>query len=250
MVNLQFGLIGHPLGHSLSKEWMTARFGQMNLDATYTPVDLPTIDSFKEMITNRQWNGLNVTIPYKTAIIPYLDSLTPTAQAIGAVNTLIFTKNNGIIGDNTDAIGFQSTLTPHLKKHHPYQALILGTGGASYAVQYVLTQLNIDYTLVSRSNNTNEKQTTYNQLTPDIISQHHLIVNTTPLGMWPNQHTMPPIPYHGITPDHILYDLVYNPLDTQFLVQGRKYGANTIAGIDMLHAQADASLKKWLEANK
>ena len=242
-----FGLIGHPVGHSLSKEWMTKRIAELGIDADYRAIDLINITDFNELLHKQQWSGLNVTIPYKRAIIPYLDHLSPTAQAVGAVNTIIFLPNGQLIGDNTDVVGFQTTLIPHLANNQHYHALILGTGGASKAVEYVLYKLGIDYAKVSR-NNIDTNTITYDQLTNEMVCSHHIIINTTPLGMWPNTNAAAAIPYHSLTPRHILYDLVYNPLETLFLLQGKAHNATTISGIDMLYAQAEASLRLWINA--
>lgn len=239
-----FALIGHPVGHSLSGEWMRERFAQMKIDADYTLVDLPSIADFPSILASEEWHGFNVTIPHKTSIIPYLDSLSPTAQNIGAVNTIEITPDHRLIGHNTDAVGFRRTLKPHIKPNHRYQTLVLGTGGASLAVRYVLQTLDIEYKLVSR--NSGADTMAYSELNEDIVHSHHLIINTTPLGMHPNTDTQPDIPYHAITSQHILYDLVYNPFTTKFLNQGIVHGGTVVHGLDMLHAQADAALDIWL----
>lgn len=254
-----FGLIGHPIDHSLSREWMQQRFVQMHLDADYSLIDLQEIADFPALLGKQKWNGFNVTIPHKRAIIPYLDSLSPTAAAIGAVNTIRITPEKQLIGDNTDAIGFRTTLLPHLQTGCQYQALVLGTGGASRAVEYVLNTLGIRHIFVSRQtpqsattqDNLQQKRKIigYDMLTYEIIREHHLIINTTPLGMYPDIGTMPAIPYNAMTSEHILYDLVYNPLETKFLQQAKAHNAKAVTGIDMLHAQADASLNIWLHGN-
>ncbi|MGM9806303.1 MAG: shikimate dehydrogenase family protein [Candidatus Aphodosoma sp.] len=257
MTMYHFGLIGHPVGHSLSKEWMELRFMQIGICADYTPVDLPDISDFPALLAERRWDGFNVTIPYKRAIIPYLDTLTPTAAAIGAVNTIIITSDRHLTGDNTDVKGFRATLVPHLQEGTVYQALVLGTGGASHAVEYVLKSLGIKPVFVSRQSgilagtpsdaqSAGRETIGYEMLTDEIISSHKLIINTTPLGMYPNTGSMPDIPYNALTDGHILYDLVYNPQDTEFLKQGALRGAKCIAGLGMLHSQADASLEIWL----
>lgn len=248
-----FGLIGHPLGHSHSPQWMAYRFKQLNIDAKYSLIDIDNINQFLSVIQSRQWNGFNVTIPYKRLIIPYLHSLNPTAAQIQAVNTIKVCPDNTLCGYNTDIIGFLDTLRPHLNPSIPYSALILGNGGASQAVQYALSTLQIPYTIVHRHTTPptlhSSLYTTihYSSVTPSIISSHSIIINTTPLGMAPNAHTYPPIPYQAITPQHIAYDLVYNPDPTLFLQKAACQGATIISGIQMLHAQADASLRIWLD---
>jgi shikimate dehydrogenase len=198
-------------------------------------IDLPDIAEFPSLIQSDKYDGFNVTIPHKRAIIPYLDSLSLEAQAIGAVN-VIEINNNKLIGHNTDIIGFHETFTPLLKPNHTH-AVILGTGGASQAVQYVLNKLNIPFRLV-----------THNELDTNTITQlAPIIINTTPLGMHPHINTMPNIDYSQITPNHLIYDLVYNPTETQFLQLAKQQGATTQNGLAMLYTQADAALKIWLK---
>jgi shikimate dehydrogenase len=232
---MKFALIGHPVEHSFSAQYLNTRFKNEGIDAHYELIDLPDIAEFPSLIQSDKYDGFNVTIPHKRAIIPYLDSLSPEAQAIGAVN-VIEINNNKLIGHNTDIIGFHETFTPLLKPNHTH-AVILGTGGASQAVQYVLNKLNIPFRLV-----------THNELDTNTITQlAPIIINTTPLGMHPHINTMPNIDYSQITPNHLIYDLVYNPTKTQFLQLAKQQGATTQNGLAMLYAQADAALKIWLK---
>ena len=232
---MKFALIGHPVEHSFSAQYLNSRFKNEGIDAHYELIDLPDIAEFPTLIQSNKYNGFNVTIPHKRAIIPYLDSLSPEATAIEAVNVIQIT-NNKLIGHNTDIIGFHETLTPLLKPYHTH-AVILGTGGASQAVQYVLHQLNIPFRLI-----------THKELDANTITQlAPIIINTTPLGMHPNTNTMPNIDYSQITPNHLIYDLVYNPTETKFLKLAKQQGATTQNGLAMLHRQADAALKIWLK---
>ena len=232
---MKFALIGHPVEHSFSAQYLNSRFKNEGIDAHYELIDLPHIAEFPTLIQSNKYNGFNVTIPHKRAIIPYLDSLSPEATAIEAVNVIQIT-NNKLIGHNTDIIGFHETLTPLLKPYHTH-AVILGTGGASQAVQYVLHQLNIPFRLI-----------THKELDANTITQlAPIIINTTPLGMHPNTNTKPNIDYSQITPNHLIYDLVYNPTETQFLKLAKQQGATTQNGLAMLHRQADAALKIWLK---
>ncbi len=247
-----YGLIGHPVAHSFSAEYFTQKFHNQQINAEYHLIDLPLLELLPDLLKTCHWNGLNVTIPHKSAIIPYLHHIDPTAHEIGAVNTITIDYNQSgepiLTGHNTDVIGFHTTLKEVLNKINKenHQALILGTGGASLAVQYVLKSLNINYKIVSRTSNAQDIwRITYNDITPEIIASHNIIINTTPLGMHPNVGTAPEIPYHLLTPDHILYDLVYNPDPTLFLLRGAQQGCTTISGLKMLHAQAEAAYCLW-----
>ena len=232
---MHFALIGHPVSHSFSAQYLNARFKNEGIDAHYDLIDMPNIEQFTNLVNTNKYNGFNVTIPHKKAIIPYLDTLSPEAQAIGAVN-VIEINDNKLIGHNTDIIGFHDTFTPLLKPYHTH-AVILGTGGASQAVQYVLNKLNIPFQLITHAQlDTN----TITQLAP-------IIINTTPLGMYPNTDSAPNINYNQLTDKHLLYDLVYNPTETKFLRLGAQHGATTHNGLAMLHSQADAALKIWLK---
>jgi len=243
----QFGLIGYPLSHSFSQKFFTEKFLQENIvNAQYTNFPIPSIESFAALWTEHpNVEGLNVTIPYKKEVIPFLQHSSPVVKAIKACNC-IRKFNNELYGYNTDVIGFEKSLLPFLKLHHTH-ALILGTGGASAAVQWVLQKLNIQYQVVSRKGNAIDGNTnlTYDQLNESIIEAHTLIINTSPLGMFPKVNEAPPIAYDAITPKHHLYDLVYNPTETLFMKNGLAKGATVQNGLAMLHIQAEESWAIW-----
>lgn len=239
-----FGLIGHPLGHSFSKAYFTEKFAREGLDCEYQNYDIEDLS----LIPNLDLNGFNVTIPYKEAILPYLDELDPIAAEVGAVNTVKALPDGRLKGYNTDVTGIARSLAgglppPRFAPRNDKNAIILGTGGASKAVQYVLRQNNIPYHLVSRD--PLKGDFTYEDLTQEIIDSHLLIINATPVGMAPNTEEAPQLPYEALSPQHTLFDLIYNPLETRFLRQGREHGAHTINGLAMLHAQAEASWAIW-----
>ncbi|MCW3124185.1 MAG: Shikimate dehydrogenase substrate binding domain protein [Flavipsychrobacter sp.] len=241
-----YGLIGITLTHSFSPAYFKKKFAEHNIDAFYEAFPIPYIRELPDLLENNpDMAGLNVTIPYKEAIIPYLDDIDPVAAQIGAVNCVVI-KGNRKKGFNTDAIAFEKSLNPLLTPHHT-QALILGTGGSSKTVAYVLEQLGIPYKKVSQT--AKEDRYTYEQLTPELISQYKLIINTTPLGMYPVMDECPSIPYEGIGEHHVLYDLIYNPEETKFLVQGKLKGATIKNGFEMLQLQAEASWDIWSAAN-
>lgn len=240
-----FGLIGFPLGHSFSKNFFSEKFKNEHTDAVYSLFEIPDIAEFAQLIAENDLSGLNVTIPYKEKIIPFLDELDHTAAEIGAVNVIKFQKADNKLtlkGFNSDAIGFENSLTPHLEPHHN-KALILGTGGASKAIVYVLNKLEIDTLFVSRSKG--ENKITYDELTPSLINEHKLIVNASPVGTFPHSDECPKIPYEFLTPGHLLYDVVYNPTETLFLKKGEEKGAKTINGLQMLKGQAIAAWDIW-----
>jgi shikimate dehydrogenase len=242
-----FGLIGYPLEHSFSPQYFKDKFLQIGIEnAVYHAFPLQSINELHELLTNNPGlTGLNVTIPYKNQVIPFLNELDPAAQLVNAVNTIHITKSgdrNYLKGYNTDVIGFKASLIPLLEKKH-YKALILGTGGASKAVTYVLSQMNIPYTMVSRNPN-RENQLKYSEVNSATMSTHLLIINCTPVGMYPDTNC-PEIPYENLTTQHILYDLIYNPVRTMFLQQGETKGAKIKNGLEMLHLQADASWEIW-----
>ena len=247
----QFGLIGYPLSHSFSQKFFTEKFLQENIvNAKYDNFPIASIESFAGLWKeNPNLEGLNVTIPYKKEVIPFLQHSSAVVQEINACNC-IRKFNNELYGYNTDVIGFEKSLLPFLKPHHT-QALILGTGGASAAVQWVLQKLNIQFQLVSRNTNTIEANTemkaslSYDQLAASVIESHTLIINTSPLGMYPNTNEAPPIAYEGITAQHHLYDLVYNPIETLFMKNGLAKGATVQNGLAMLHIQAEESWTIW-----
>jgi shikimate dehydrogenase len=238
----QFGLIGYPLSHSFSQKFFTEKFLKENIvNAQYTNFPIPSIESFAALWEeNPNLEGLNVTIPYKKEVIPFLQHSSAVVQEIHACNC-IRKFNNELYGYNTDVIGFEKSLLPFLKPHHTH-ALILGTGGASAAVQWVLQKLNIQYQVVSRKGNTN---LTYDQLSASVIESHTLIINTSPLGMYPNTNEAPNIAYDAITAQHHLYDLVYNPTETLFMKNGLAKGATVQNGLAMLHIQAEESWAIW-----
>ena len=238
-----FGLIGYPLSHSFSQGFFTEKFQKENIeDAQYVNYPIPTIQAFNSLWeADNQLMGLNVTIPYKKEIIPFLQHPSTVVKAIHACNCI--RKFNGqLYGYNTDVIGFEKSLLPFLKPHHD-RALILGTGGAAAAVEWVMNQLNIPYQLVSRTSS--DHTISYNQLTNEIVATHTLLINTSPLGMYPNVQDAPVLPYEAITPKHHLFDLIYNPGETLFLTKGKAQGATIQNGLAMLHIQAEESWKIW-----
>ena len=242
-----FGLIGYPLSHSFSKKYFTEKFEKEGIENTvYELFPLESIDEFPELIKSTpNLAGLNVTIPYKEAVIPFLDELDPKAEAIGAVNTIKL-ENGKLKGYNTDYIGFKESLIKFVGPNPmPQQALILGTGGASKAVQVTLEDLGISYRFVSRS--ADAGQLSYESLNTQyqILNTAKLIINTTPLGMSPNIEGLPDLPYEQLTPNHFLYDLVYNPLKTAFMQKGIDANCWVKNGLEMLHGQAEAAWKIW-----
>ena len=241
----QYGLIGKTLGHSFSQTFFQQKFAAENRpDCRYDNFELASIDLLRTFVLQHpDLQGFNVTIPYKKAILPFLDELDPEAQQVGAVNAVrVLRDGQGprLVGFNTDAEGFRLSLAG---APLPSRALILGTGGATAAVTFVLQRLDVECLLVSR--HPDEKQISYAQLTPDIIRQHPLIVNCTPVGMHPHVTDCPPLPYEAITAEHFLYDLIYNPEETLFLREGRLRGARTQNGTRMLHLQAEAAWNIW-----
>jgi len=240
----KYGLIGKNIDYSFSRGYFAEKFQLENLDHTYENFDLNDISEFENIFrNNKNIKGLNVTIPYKETVIPYLDKLNKRAKSIGAVNTIKLTKKGKRIGYNTDYFGFKKSIEPHLTKHHK-KALILGTGGASKAIAYALQKLNIDYSFVSRTKK--EGITfTYSELTDTIIESHQILINCTPVGTFPNVNNCPDIPYDGITNNHILYDLIYNPEKTKFLQLGEVQNAISINGLKMLELQAEKAWEIW-----
>lgn len=238
----KYGIIGNPLGHSFSKGFFTEKFAREGIDAEYINFPIPEaamlLDILKE---NPELRGLNVTLPHKRAVIPLLDELSDEAREIGAVN-VIRVRNGRLKGFNSDIIGFVESIRPLLKPHHS-KALILGTGGASMAIRSGLTKLGLEWTYVSRT--PKEGMLTYEDLTPEVMQEYTVIVNCSPVGMFPHVEEAPAIPYHLLSPRHLLYDLVYNPLQTQFMTLGEKYGATAKNGLEMLHLQAVASWEFW-----
>ena len=241
-----YGLIGYPLGHSFSKGYFTDFFQQEGIDAEYKNFELPHIDKLALVLTEEKMlQGFNVTIPYKQQVMPLLHEIDSAAESIGAVNVVKVKRCAGglyLKGYNTDVIGFTNSIRPLLKPHHTH-ALILGTGGASKAVDYALRELGLGTCFVTRTKRNG--MLTYNELTPEIMAQHTVIVNTTPLGMHPKTDECPPLDYSLLTSDFLLFDLVYNPEKTLFLQRGEQQGAAICNGMEMLIGQARAAWEIW-----
>lgn len=242
----KYGIIGHPLGHSFSRNFFNEKFQNENIDAEYINFEIPRIDSLPEVLaTNPELRGLNVTIPYKEKVLSFLDYISVEARAIGAVNVIcVEHKNNDITlkGYNSDVIGFTKSVEPLLEKYHK-KALVLGTGGASKAVDYGLKSLGLETVLVSRFERPGTIQ--YKNITPEVIKEYNVIVNCTPCGMYPHYNECPELPYEALDSHNLLYDLIYNPDETLFLKKGRAQGAKTKNGIEMLLLQAFASWDFW-----
>ncbi|MDP4271162.1 MAG: shikimate dehydrogenase [Bacteroidota bacterium] len=242
----KYGLIGYPLSHSFSQGFFNEKFQSEGIEATYENFEIPTIEDLQKiLLANPELNGLNVTIPYKEQVIQYLDELDDTAKNIGAVNVIKFVRDKKKLklkGYNSDVIGFSQSISAFLKPHHK-KALILGTGGASKAVKYALEKLGIEYTFVSRT--AIQGQLFYNELTEEVMKEHTVIVNTTPVGMYPKIDACPDIPYQFITDQHLLYDLLYNPNETKFMKLGEDKGATVVNGLEMLLLQAFAAWDIW-----
>ena len=243
-----YGLIGKNLSHSYSPEYFKEKFRRLKIDAEYKLFDIESIEEFPEIIRqNPNLSGLNVTIPFKRSIKIYMDSISDPVHISGSLNTIKFTKNKGrtlLTGYNTDIIGFEKTLKPIIKGRKDIRAMILGTGGSSNSVAYVLRKLGILFHFISR-NPSKILHSKYNWIDKDDVKNNTLIINTTPIGMFPELDSSPDIPYEYLTPNHILYDLIYNPADTMFLKRGKEHGATCINGQRMLEIQADASWKIW-----
>lgn len=246
MSRKQFGLVGRNISYSFSKNYFTERFQKEETqDCTYENFDIQDIIDFPEIIKkNPDLVGLNVTIPYKEVVIPFLDELSENAAQIGAVNVIKITKNGKLIGYNSDYYGFKKTLEPLLQSHHK-KALILGTGGASKAVAFALQELGISYTFVSRK--TAENAVDYSQINASTFDEYHIVINCTPLGTSPNTDVFPAIPYDYFTEKHIAFDLIYNPAETQFLKKAKANGAAIKNGLDMLIFQAEKAWEIWGE---
>ncbi len=241
----KFGLIGYPLGHSFSKKYFTAKFQNEKIDARYDLYELDKIEKFENLKQTPDLCGLNVTIPYKEKIIGFLDELDETAQKIGAVNVIKFIQTeSGLIlkGYNSDAIGFRKSLEPLFKPLYT-KALILGTGGASKAVKFVLDNLKIQSVFVSR--NPSEGMLSYQQIDKNLLDEFKLIINTSPVGTFPNVNQCPDIPYHLLDNSHFLYDVIYNPAETLFMKKGKERGAMVCNGEKMLNRQAEAAWEIW-----
>ena len=273
-----YGLIGYPLGHSFSRKFFTEKFEKEGIDAQYLNFEIPSIEEFPEIIKNNpELRGLNVTIPYKQQVMQYLDEISEEAKAIGAVNVVRIERpspqpspimgretmrnagnkpdglpikgdmseglRGSLIGYNSDVIGFVESIKPLLKPHHK-KALILGTGGASKAIRYGLEEkLGMETLFVSRS--AREGIITYEEVTAEVLKEYEVIVNCSPVGMYPHVDECPALPYEAMNENNLLYDLVYNPLETLFMKKGAEQGATVKNGLEMLHLQAIASWKFW-----
>ncbi|RZK00253.1 MAG: shikimate dehydrogenase [Flavobacterium sp.] len=240
----QYGLVGKNISYSFSKAYFTEKFEkENNKNHSYENFDIQEIFEFPGILKNNPYlKGLNVTIPYKEVVIPFLDKMSKNALKIGAVNTIKFIGNGKTKGYNTDFYGFKKSLKPLLKSHHK-NALILGTGGASKAVAYALRLLEIDYILVSRA--PSEHTLTYDEIDASTFEEYQIIINCTPLGTSPNVEVCPDIPYDYFTEKHIAYDLIYNPEETLFLKKAKKKGAVIKNGYEMLVFQAEKAWKIW-----
>lgn len=243
----KYGLLGKNISYSFSRTHFTEKFRREDIGAQYVNFDIPDISGFPGILKdNQDLQGLNVTIPYKEVILPYLDKLSPIAREIGAVNTIEFTPE-GLTGHNTDYYGFLESLQPFLKDHHK-QALILGTGGASKAVQYALESMDIKTLKVSRTSAAGT--ITYQDLDPTFLETHQIIVNCTPLGTHPDSTRIPPIPTEYLNDQHLVYDLIYNPPQTALMQQAAKKGAQVSNGYQMLLLQADKAWQIWNNKRK
>ena len=241
-----YGLLGYPLVHSFSQNYFNQKFESENIDAEYINFEIPDVGMLMEVVAeNENLNGLNVTIPYKEQVIPFLDEIDQAASEVGAVNVIKFIRGKDglrLKGYNSDIIGFTDSIKSLLKPHHQ-SALVLGTGGAAKAVSYSLRKLGLEVQLVSRRKSANTL--VYEELTKNDLKNHKVIVNTTPLGMYPNVDTCPDIPYRYLTSQHLCYDLIYNPDETLFLKNSRLAGAQVKNGLEMLLLQAFASYSIW-----
>ena len=243
----KYGLLGYPLEHSFSKKYFNRKFESEHIDAQYVNFEISTIRDLKNIVKeNPDLHGLNVTLPYKTAVIPLLDDIDEDARLIGAVNVIAFCKGafgrRKLKGYNSYILGFRQSIEPMLNETHR-KALILGTGGASKAVFQGLKQMGIASTLVSRT--AKDFCITYEEISPKTLEQYTVIVNTTPVGMFPHINDCPNIPYPLLTPRHLLYDLLYNPNETLFMKKGKAQGATVKNGLEMLLLQAFASWEIW-----
>jgi shikimate dehydrogenase len=243
----RFGLIGYPLSHSFSRKFFSDKFSAESIDAEYLNYEINNIDLLPEIITSDpDLEGLNVTIPYKEQVISLLDKVDDAAAEIKAVNTIKIIRNGdrfSLEGFNTDIIGFRDSIKPLLQKYH-HKALILGSGGASKAIIRVLTDLGLETIIVSR-NPQYKGEISYTDLDEDVLENYKVIVNTSPIGTFPKIEGCPAIPFEYINEQHLLYDLVYNPSETEFLKQGKIRGASIKNGLEMLHLQALASWEIW-----
>ena len=243
----KYGLIGYPLGHSFSISYFNQKFSDEGIDAKYENFEIPSIDILPEILdSNPELKGLNVTIPYKEKVMQFLDHISPEAQAIGAVNVIRVMhegKDTILKGYNSDVIGFTQSISPMIDTKWHKKALVLGTGGASKAISYGLRSLGLDTVYVSRYERPGTIQ--YNKITPDVIHEYNVVVNCTPVGMYPHTDECPQLPYEAMDSHTILYDLIYNPDETLFMKRGRERGADVKNGLEMLLLQAFASWEFW-----
>lgn len=244
----KFGLIGEHLPHSFSGKYFAEKFERERIsDCEYSLHELATIDELPKLLdTSPELEGFNVTIPYKQQVMKFLDGLSAEAETIGAVNC-VKRENGKLIGYNTDIIGLRNSMLTFFNNHNfkPTEALILGTGGAALAVEYIMREMDVIYKVVSRSESEQYERITYNDVTPELVAKTKLIVNATPLGTFPNVNSFPDIPYDALTDGHYLFDLVYNPPLTKFLANGEAQGAKICNGQDMLTGQAEAAWEIW-----
>lgn len=249
-----YGLIGFPLKHSFSAKFFTEKFNHEKIDAEYLNFEIRDIQELGHIILgNPELKGLNVTIPYKETVIPFLDDISPEAQKIGAVNVIKVERKPEercytLTGHNTDYIGFKQSITPLIGRGFHRKALILGTGGASKAAAQALTDLHIEWKYVSRS--PRDDRFIYTDLSAEVLSEYTLIVNASPIGTFPQMEACPAIPYDFLTPRHLVYDLIYNPEETLFLQKGKAQGATTKNGMEMLERQALAAWEIWNRIDK
>jgi shikimate dehydrogenase len=243
----KYGLIGYPLGHSFSISYFNQKFADESINAKYENFEIASIDMLPEIIArNPNLKGLNVTIPYKERVIDFLDSISPEARAIGAVNVIRVTREGNktlLKGFNSDVIGFTQSIEPMLDKKWHKKALILGTGGASKAINFGLKSLGLETVFVSRYERLGTIQ--YKTITPEVSNEYNVIINCTPLGMFPKTEECPDLPYEAMDSHTILYDLIYNPDQTLFMRRGAEYGADVKNGLEMLLLQAFASWEFW-----
>lgn len=241
--NHRFGLLGRDIDYSFSKTYFTEKFEREERSTfTYENFDLPNLENFKAILAQPGLKGMNVTIPYKEEVIPFMDELDDVAEAIGAINTIVFNPNGTTKGFNTDYIGFRDSISPVLRNDIT-SALILGTGGASKAVVFALQKMGIKTQYVSRNKTT--RSIGYDDVSSLVLKTHKLIVNCTPLGTFPNINLKPPLNYNLLTSEHVLFDLIYNPSETSFLKEGLRQGATIANGATMLVGQAEASWSLW-----
>lgn len=239
----KYGLIGNNIGYSFSKTFFTIKFEQENSLDSYSNFDIPSVDQLLDIIKQEEnLKGLNVTIPYKESVIPFLDKIDKEAELIGAINTIKIDKKGKLIGYNTDHYGFAKALIEFFPIKEK-KAIVLGTGGASKAILFVLKMMDFEITQVSRTES--EDILTYSDINRSLISQNYLIINCTPLGTFPDIHKYPDIPYEYLTKDHLAFDLTYNPRETQFMIRSKSHGARVSNGLKMLEYQAKESLAIW-----